>query len=150
MRLVVASDHAGFRLKQSVSEHLRAHGRDVEDVGTYSEEPVDYPPFCAAAARVVVRGGADMGIVIGGSGQGEAISANKVHGARAALCHDVTTARLARQHNNANLLSLGARILAPELALEIVDVFLSTGFEGGRHVARLEEIADIETEECAH
>jgi ribose 5-phosphate isomerase B len=146
----VASDHAGFHLKQSVTEHLRAQGHDVDDVGTYSDEPVDYPPYCAAAARAVVRGAADVGIVIGGSGQGEAISANKVHGARAALCHDDTTARLARQHNDANVLSLGARILAPELALDIVDVFMSTEFEGGRHVARLEEIAAIESQECGH
>jgi ribose 5-phosphate isomerase B len=146
----VASDHAGFHLKQSVTEHLRAQGHDVDDVGTYSDEPVDYPPYCAAAARAVVRGAADVGIVIGGSGQGEAISAHKVHGARAALCHDDTTARLARQHNDANVLSLGARILAPELALDIVDVFMSTEFEGGRHVARLEEIAAIESQECGH
>jgi ribose 5-phosphate isomerase B len=145
---VVASDHAGFHLKQTVTEHLRAGGHDVDDIGTFSEDPVDYPPYCAAAARAVVRGAAAVGIVIGGSGQGEAISANKVRGARAALCHDDTTARLARQHNDANVLSLGARILAPELALDIVDVFLATEFEGGRHVARLEEISAIEAQEC--
>jgi len=144
----VASDHAGFHLKASVTDHLRAGGHEVDDLGTFSDEPVDYPPYCAAAARAVVRGAADVGIVIGGSGQGEAISANKVRGARAALCHDDTTARLARQHNDANVLSLGARILAPELALDIVDVFLSTEFEGGRHVARLEEISAIEDQEC--
>ena len=143
----MASDHAGFHLKQAVAEHVRAGGHEVDDIGTYSDEPVDYPPICAAAARVVVQGLADTGIVMGGSGQGEAIAANKVRGARAALCHDETTARLARLHNNANVLSMGARILGTELALYIVDVFLTTGFEGGRHVPRLAEIADIEEEE---
>ena len=102
----------------------------------------------ATADVIVVAGGADMGIVLGGSGQGEAISANKVHGVRAALCHDETTARLARNHNNANVLALGARFVAPELALTILDVFLAASFEGGRHVPRLAKIAAIETEEC--
>jgi len=148
MRIALGSDHAGFRLKQTVSEHLRANGHQIEDLGTDSEEPVDYPPFCANAARAVVRGNADFAIVLGGSGQGEQISANKVHGVRAALCHDETTARLARRHNDANVLSLGARILAPELALIIVDVFLNTTFEGGRHIPRLAEIAGIEDVEC--
>jgi len=147
MRVVVASDHAGFHLKQVVAVHLRADGHDVEDIGTFSEEPVDYPWFCANAARAVVSGSADRAVVLGGSGQGEAISANKVRGARAALCHDETTARLSRLHNDANVLSLGARILGPELALAIVDVFFSTGFEGGRHVPRLAEVAAIEAEE---
>jgi ribose 5-phosphate isomerase B len=147
MRVVVASDHAGFHLKQVVAAHLRAGGHDVEDIGTFSEDPVDYPWFCATAARAVVSGSADRAVVLGGSGQGEAISANKVRGARAALCHDETTARLARLHNDANVLSLGARILGPELALAIVDVFFSTGFEGGRHVERLAEVAAIEADE---
>jgi ribose 5-phosphate isomerase B len=147
MRVVVASDHAGFHLKQVVAAHLRAGGHDVEDIGTFSDDPVDYPWFCATAARAVVSGSADRGVVLGGSGQGEALSANKVRGARAALCHDETTARLARLHNDANVLSLGARILAPELALAILDVFFSTEFEGGRHVARLAEVAAIEDEE---
>lgn len=148
MRIALGSDHAGFPLKQKVAEHLRALGHDLDDVGTFSEETVDYPPFCAAATRSAVRGDADFAMVFGGSGQGEAISANKVHGARAALCHDETTARLARQHNDANVLSLGARFIAPELAMVIVDVFLSTSFEGGRHVPRLDEISAIEQEEC--
>jgi ribose 5-phosphate isomerase B len=148
MRIVIGSDHAGFRLKQVLADHLVTGGHDVQDVGTDSEKPVDYPPFCAATARAVVRGEADLGIVLGGSGQGEAISANKVHGARAALCHDETTARLARNHNNANVLALGARFVAPELAVTILDVFLGAAFEGGRHVPRLAEIAVIETEEC--
>jgi ribose 5-phosphate isomerase B len=150
MRIAIGSDHAGFPLKQRVIEHLEGGGHQVDDVGTDSPEPVDYPPFCAAAARAVVRGPADIGIVIGGSGQGEQIAANKVHGVRAALCHDEYTARLSRQHNNANVLSLGARVLATELALVIVDTWLSTDFEGGRHVRRLAEIDQIEQEECAN
>jgi ribose 5-phosphate isomerase B len=148
MRIALGSDHAGFRLKQTVVAYLRSAGHQIDDLGTDSEDPVDYPPYCAAAARAVVKGTADFAIVLGGSGQGEAISANKVHGVRAALCHDEATARLARQHNDANVLSLGARILPPELALVIVDVFLSTSFEGGRHVPRLAEIVTIEDEEC--
>ncbi|MDQ1391890.1 MAG: ribose 5-phosphate isomerase [Acidimicrobiaceae bacterium] len=150
MRIAVASDHAGFDLKATVIEHLTATGHTPIDVGTHSTEPVDYPAFCASAARAVVRGEADAGVVIGGSGQGEQIAANKVHGARAALCHDEFTARLSRQHNNANVLALGARILAPQLALVILDEWLATDFEGGRHVARLEQLAGIEREECAN
>jgi ribose 5-phosphate isomerase B len=147
MKVAIANDHAGYPLKLAVVSHLEELGHQVDDLGTYSEEPVDYPPFCAACARHVVIGQADMGIVIGGSGQGEQIAANKVHGARAALCHDEYTARLARQHNNANVLSLGARILATTLALDIVDTFLTSQFEGGRHQARLDELTTIEAEE---
>jgi ribose 5-phosphate isomerase B len=147
MKVAIANDHAGYQLKLPVMEHLRQQGHEVDDLGTYSEEPVDYPPFCAACARHVVGGRADFGIVIGGSGQGEQIAANKVHGARAALCHDEYTARLARNHNNANVLALGARILAVTLALDIVDTFLGAEFQGGRHQARLDELAGIEAEE---
>lgn len=147
MRVVIGSDHAGFELKGAVASHVSALGHGVEDVGTFSEEPVDYPPICADVARRVVRGGG-MGIVIGGSGQGEAIAANKIRGARAALCHDEYTSRLARRHNDANVLSLGARVVARELALDIVDVFLATAFDGGRHVARIEELQAIEDEEA--
>lgn len=148
MRIAVASDHAGFKLKGMISEHLTGKGHSVIDLGTDSEAPVDYPSFCAAAARAVVSGDADAGIVMGGSGQGEQIAANKVHGARAALCHDETTARLARQHNDANILSLGARLVGETLALAILDVFLTTEFEGGRHVARVQQLQQIEAEEC--
>jgi ribose 5-phosphate isomerase B len=148
MRVVIGSDHAGFVLKGRVIEHLRERGHQVDDIGTYSEEPVDYPPICAEVARQVVRGAAETGIVIGGSGQGEAIAANKVRGARAALCHDEYTARFARRHNDANVLSLGSRVVATELALDITEVFLATGFDGGRHVARLEELTMIEDEEA--
>ncbi len=147
MRLVIGSDHAGYVLKGAVARHLEEGGHQVEDIGTYSADPVDYPPICADVARRVVRGGGGLGIVIGGSGQGEAIAANKVHGTRAALCHDEYTSRLARRHNDANVLSLGARVVATELAFDIVDVFLATPFDGGRHVARIEELAAIEAEE---
>lgn len=149
MRIAIASDHAGFDLKTVVIEHLHGAGHAPVDFGTDSTEPVDYPGFCAACARAVVTGEAELGIVIGGSGQGEQIAANKVHGARAALCHDEFTARLSRQHNNANVLSLGARVLAPQLALVIVDEWLATDFEGGRHQARIDQLAGIEREECS-
>ena len=112
----------------------------MDDLGAYGEEPVDYPPYCAACARHVVAGRAEIGIVIGGSGQGEQIAANKVHGARAALCHDEYTARLARQHNNANVLALGRGSWRPSWLCDIVDVFLSSAFQGGRHQARIDEL----------
>ena len=149
MRIAVASDHAGFRMKALVARHLAESGHQVHDLGTDSEEPVDYPAFCAAAGRAVVHGDADAGIVLGGSGQGEQMAANKVHGVRAALCHDETTARLARLHNDANVLALGARLLGDVLALAVVDAFLDTAFEGGRHRPRLEQLRGIEAEECA-
>ena len=148
MRIALGADHAGFPLKTLVAKHLADSGHEVIDLGTDSEESVDYPSFCAAVGRAVVEGEADTGIVMGGSGQGEAIAANKVHGVRAALCHDEWTARFARLHNDANVLSMGGRILGEALALAIVDVFLETGFEGDRHVRRLEQIAAIEKEEC--
>jgi ribose 5-phosphate isomerase B len=148
VRIAIGSDHAGYRLKLIVVDHLGSARHAVDDLGTHSEDPVDYPAYCAAVARHVVSGGADVGIVLGGSGQGEAMAANKVHGARAALCLDEWTVRLARAHNDANILALGARILGSEYALAIVDLFLATPFEGGRHVARLAQVAQIETDEC--
>lgn len=147
-RIVLAADHAGYRLKQAVAEHLRAGGHEVLDLGTHSEEPVDYPPLCAAAGRAVVAGEADFGIVLGGSGQGETMAANKVRGVRAALCLEEYTARLARQHNDANVLGLGGRILGEGLALSIVDIFLATPFDGGRHERRVRQLTDIEVEEA--
>ncbi len=146
MRVAVASDHAGFPLKLAVVTHLTGGGHSVEDLGTYSTDPVDYPAFCAAAARVVVAGDADLGIVLGGSGQGEQLAANKVRGVRAALCNCLYTARMARAHNDANVLSIGARIIGVGLADEIVDLFLSTEFEGGRHARRVSQITDLEKE----
>ncbi|HEV3472064.1 MAG TPA: ribose 5-phosphate isomerase B [Actinomycetota bacterium] len=148
MRIVLGADHAGFALKTAVAKHLADLGHEVIDLGTDSEASTDYPPFCAAVGRAVATGDADLGIVMGGSGQGEAIAANKVRGVRAALCHDEWTARFARSHNDANVLSLGGRILGEGLALAIVDQFLTTDFEGGRHQRRLDQIADIEREEC--
>jgi ribose 5-phosphate isomerase B len=147
-RFDIAADHAGFRLKQVVVTHLEKAGHEVTDLGTDSEEPVDYPPICAAAGRVVAAGQADFGIVLGGSGQGETMAANKVHGVRAALCLNEYTARLARSHNDANVLGLGGRILGEGLALAIVDLFLATPFEGGRHARRVTQLAEIEAEEC--
>ena len=149
MRIAIAADHAGFALKDELVPWLRSLGHEVQDLGTDSEDPVDYPSFCAAAGRAVVKGQADIGIVIGGSGQGEQIAANKVHGVRAALCHDEWTARMARQHNDANVLSLAGRVLAPHFARIVVETFLTNEFEGGRHQRRVDQLADIEREEAA-
>ena len=148
-RVAVAADHAGFRLKQVVAEHLRNTGHEVLDLGTHSEEPVDYPPLCATAGRAVVTGRVDLAVVLGGSGQGETMAANKVRGVRAALCLNEYTARLARQHNDANVLGLGGRILGDGLAQSIVDIFLSTPFEGGRHERRVRQLTEIEDDEAA-
>jgi ribose 5-phosphate isomerase B len=144
MRIAMGSDHAGFLLKENIKAFLVDEGHEVVDHGTDSEEPVDYPAFIAAAAHAVGNGECERGIVMGGSGQGEQIAANKVHGVRAALCHDLFLAGLSRRHNDANVLSMGGRIVAPAYAREIVRVWLTTEFEGGRHVARLEQIASIE------
>lgn len=144
MRIALGSDHAGFLLKEAVKGFLVEEGHEVLDVGTDSEEPVDYPSYSAAAARAVVEGRAERAIVFGGSGQGEQIAANKVHGVRAALCLDPFTARLSREHNDANVLAMGGRIVAPSLAKEILRVWLTTPFEGGRHARRIEQIAEIE------
>jgi len=148
VRIAIGGDHAGYPLKQHLVGVLKEWQHDVDDLGTHSEDPVDYPIYCAAVARAVVRGDADMGIVLGGSGQGEQSAANKVHGTRAALCNDLYTARMCRAHNDANVLSIGARIVAPELAGEIARTFLTTPFDGGRHVRRIEEITAIEIEEA--
>lgn len=149
MRIALGSDHAGYQLKAAVTAYLEDAGHETVDLGTDSEESVDYPSFCAAVGRSVVGGEADLGIVFGGSGQGEQIAANKVRGVRAALCQSEFMARLAREHNDANVLALGARVLAPTYAFAIIDAFLSTGFEGGRHEGRLAQITAIEEEECA-
>jgi len=144
VRIAIGSDHAGYPLKEDLKAFLLQQGHAVVDVGTDSTEPVDYPSFCAAAARTVVNGEADRAIVLGGSGQGEQIAANKIHGVRAALCHDVFLARLSRLHNDANVLAMGGRIVAATYAREIARVWLETSFEGGRHVPRLEQITEIE------
>lgn len=147
LRISMGCDHAGFELKEYLKENLVLEGVQIIDHGTFSVEPVDYPDYCAPAARSVVQGDADFAIVIGGSGQGEQISANKVKGIRAALCVDEYTARLARAHNDANVISFGARVVAKEYALDILKVFLSTPFEQGRHIARLAKITQIEETE---
>ena len=137
-------DHAGYALKLELKEYLTDQAHEILDLGTDSEEMVDYPDFCAAAARAVVDGRADRGIVLGGSGQGEQLAANKVHGSRAALCNDLHLAELSRRHNDANVLAMGGRIVAVQLAKEITQLWLDTPFEGGRHVRRLEQVAQIE------
>jgi ribose 5-phosphate isomerase B len=142
LRIAIGSDHAGFQFKAILIELMQALGHDVKDFGTRSEEPVDYPDYIRPVAQAVARGEYERGVVLGGSGNGEAIVANKVKGVRCALCWDVTTARLARQHNDANVVSLGQRVVSLEAAKDLVAVFLSTEFEGGRHVRRIEKIAE--------
>ncbi len=137
--VVLASDHAGFPLKEAVKKHLEGQKIDVIDVGTFSEESVDYPAIMRKGAAAVLEYGCP-GIIFGGSGNGEAMAANKVPGIRAAVCYSGEIARLARAHNDANMMSLGARFTDPELALDMVDIFLSTDFEGGRHIARIQDL----------
>jgi ribose 5-phosphate isomerase B len=146
-RIAIGSDHAGYELKQHLIGVLTAAGHDMTDLGTNSTESCDYPQFCAAVGRTVRDHDADLGIVLGGSGQGEQLAANKVHGVRAALCNDLFTARLARAHNDANVLSMGARVVGVGLAEEILATFLATPFEGGRHARRVEQVMMIEAEE---
>jgi len=148
-RVAIGSDHAGFDLKQHLVGVLQAEGHEVLDHGTHSTESCDYPPICAAVGRTVRDGGADFGIVLGGSGQGEQLAANKVHGVRAALCNDLYTARMARAHNDANVLSIGGRVVGIGLAEEILATFMSTAFEGGRHARRVEQLMQIEQDEAA-
>lgn len=144
MRVAIGSDHAGYELKCHLVGELERLGHTVIDLGTDSTEPVDYPPICAAVGQAVTGGEADRGIILGGSGQGEQIAANKVHGIRAALCNDLYTAQLSRRHNDANVLAMGGRIVAPGLASAIVELWLAEAYEGGRHDARLAQITDIE------
>ena len=144
MRIAIGADHAGFLLKEHFKQTLVKLGHTVDDHGTDSEAPVDYPPICVAVGRAVADGRADRGVVLGGSGQGEQIAANKVAGVRAALCNDLYTARLSREHNDANVLSMGGRIVAFGLADEILALWLSTAFEGGRHQRRVDQITAAE------
>ena len=145
MRVAIGADHAGFLLKEHLKQTLQRLGHSVEDLGTNSEASVDYPPICMAVGRAVVEGRADRGIVLGGSGQGEQIAANKVPGVRAALCNDLYTARLSREHNDAYVLSMGGRIVAFGLADEILELWLKTAFAGGRHQQRIDQITAAET-----
>src|SRR6266545_4277210 len=140
MKIAVASDHAGFAYKEKIKTWLAESGHEVRDFGTTGEAPVDYPLFIRPAAEAVARGEFERGIVLGGSGNGEAIVANKVRGIRCALCWSLETARWAREHNDANVLSIGQRTIPAELALEIVPLWLNTGFAGGRHLNRIRQI----------
>ena len=138
MKIAIGSDHAGFRYKEKIKEFLHELGHDVNDFGTFSEEPVDYPLFIRPVAEAVARGEYERGIVLGGSGNGEAMMANRIKKVRCALCWNEELARLARQHNDSNVLSLGQRVIPEDTALEVVRVWLETAFEGGRHVRRIE------------
>lgn len=140
MKIAIASDHAGFAYKKQIKALLEQLGHEVRDFGTTSAAPVDYPAFIRPAAEAVARGECERGIVLGGSGNGEAIVANKVRGIRCALCWSLDTARWSREHNNANVLAIGERTIPSELALEIVRVWLTTEFTGGRHAARVQAI----------
>jgi len=140
MKIALGSDHAGFRYKEKVKELLLSLSHQVKDCGTFDEQPVDYPLFIRPAAEAVARGECERAIVFGGSGNGEAMAANKVKGVRCALCWNEESALLARQHNDANVLSLGERMIPLELALQIVRIWLETPFDGGRHERRVEEL----------
>ena len=140
MKIAIGSDHAGFDYKGRIIAFLQKLGHEVEDMGTHSEEPVDYPVFIRPVADAVALGEYERGIVLGGSGNGEAMVANRVPGVRCALCWNLESARLGRQHNNANVISIGQRMMPPEMALDIVKTWLDTPFEGGRHQRRIEEI----------
>ena len=146
MRIAIGADHAGFALKQRLLTALRDLGHDVTDFGTHDETPIDYPPICARVGRAVADGVVERGVVLGGSGQGEQMAANKVAGVRAALCNDLYTARLSRAHNDANVIAMGGRIVAPELARDILTLWLATPFDGGRHQRRVDQIHDLERE----
>lgn len=142
--LAIGSDHGGYELKQAVMKHLAERGVEYRDYGTYSSESCDYPDFGEAVGRAVASGECERGIVICGTGIGISIAANKVRGVRCALCGDCYSAEMTRRHNDANVLAMGARVLGEGLALKIVDTFLDTGFDGGRHTRRIEKLAAIE------
>jgi len=140
MKIAIGSDHAGYLYKQAILQHLLAAGHEVEDFGTHSTDPVDYPRFIRPVAEAVAAGKFERGIVLGGSGNGEAITANRIRGIRCGLCWNLESARLTRLHNDANVLSLGERMMDLPTALQIVDTFLTTAFEGGRHLARIQQL----------
>ena len=140
MRIAIGSDHAGFTYKEKIREFLTGQGHQVQDLGTYSEESVDYPQWIRPVAEAVANGEYQRGIVLGGSGNGEAIVANKVRGIRCTLCWNVESAKFARQHNDANVLSIGQRLVSEQTALEVVDAWLNTEFEGERHERRIKQI----------
>ena len=140
MRIAVGADHAGFGLKEALAEHLRTAGHDVSDCGAYSADRVDYPDFGAAVGRAVAGGDADLGLCVCGSGNGIAMAANKIAGVRAAVAYDVTSARLARAHNDANVLCIGERLTGAEVAREALDAWLDASFDGGRHQDRINKL----------
>lgn len=140
MHIAIGADHAGYVLKNALAEHLRAGGHEVLDLGTHTADRVDYPDFGAAVGRVVAEGGADLGVCVCGSGIGIAIAANKIPGVRAATVHDVTSAHLAREHNDANVVCVGERLIGHDVAKEAIDAFLAARFEGGRHATRVAKI----------
>jgi len=144
LRIALGADHAGFQMKESIRQYLESAGHAVDDVGAFSEESVDYPDFAVAVATRVAQGRDEMGIVVCGTGIGVSIAANKVGGIRAALAHDSMTARLAREHNDANVLALGARVLGTTQSIEIVREFLSAPFAGGRHLRRVQKITELD------
>ncbi len=144
MPIAVSSDHAGFQLRQLVAEHLKAAGNEVLDLGTADTTSVDYPDYGAAIGVAIAEGRAEFGIAVCGSGIGICMAANKIHGVRAATVHDVTSARLSRLHNDANIMCLGERFIGPQVALDSVDAFLAADFEGGRHIRRVEKIMKLE------
>jgi ribose 5-phosphate isomerase B len=148
MKIALGADHAGFELKQKVKDYLGKKGVEVNDIGTNSTDSVDYPDFARLVAHEVAQHRADYGVLVCGSGIGMSITANKVGGIRAANVSDEQDARLAREHNNANVLAIGARIIGDDKAMNIVDIFLNTQFAAGRHERRVEKIATIEKEEC--
>ena len=139
-RIALGTDHAGFKYKEAIKAHLHELGHETTDFGTFSEDSVDYPIFIIPAAAAVANSLADFAVVLGGSGNGEAIAANKVKGVRCALCWSIETAKLAKEHNNANVISIGQRLISNELAIDIVDTWLEAKFEGGRHDRRIELI----------
>lgn len=144
MRVALGADHGGYELKKAIRMHLEAQGFEVSDFGTHSSESVDYPKYGFAVGCAIIKGEADLGIIICGTGQGISMAANKITGIRAAVCTETYSARMAREHNNANILALGARVIGVGLALDIVDIFLKTEFSGGRHADRVNLICGIE------
>ncbi|OLN33949.1 ribose 5-phosphate isomerase B [Desulfosporosinus metallidurans] len=144
MRVVLGADHGGYELKEAIRTHLEAQGFEVQDLGTHSTDSVDYPKYGFLVGDSIIKGEADLGIVVCGTGQGIAMAANKMPGIRAAVCTETFSARMAREHNNANVLSLGGRVTGVGLALDIVDIFLKTEFSGGRHTNRINLISNIE------
>lgn len=143
MKIAIGSDHAGYAYKEAIIKHLSDKGHEVVDFGTNSEEPTDYPVFIRPVAKAVAKGQYERGIVLGGSGNGEAITANRTKGIRCALCWSEQTARFARQHNDANVLSIGQRTISIEVALDIVDIWLETPFTNGRHTQRIQMIDEL-------